>query len=196
MRPGIARSLGARTAALACLAAALTACQPGSGGKLQPSSGQQTGEKGPYGGGSVKLVVGGIEAQVSGDWHSRRGANGLDIQVTYRNLGQQSVVLNAANFRGERGKDRGEIDQVVDITGMDLSDDRTDNDNATQVINVYERLDRGTIQLKPGESRAIQVSVIFPDGVAEFAGGQDVRVAVPVANGMATATFKTKGSWF
>ncbi len=196
----IAFRRGARIAALGCVLASASACQPGYGGTLEPAAGQMRGPDGPYGGGSVSMLSNGIEIRVSGNWRTSRGNTTLDLQAAYRNLGDRTVVLDATDFGTERGqgqgREHGEVMQVVDMTGVDLADDRTDNDEATQVIDVYENRRRGTIRLAPGERRLIEVSAVLPEGIVPVDVGQAITVSVPTVRGTGAAHFETDSGWF
>ncbi len=195
---------GARIAALACILAGASACQPGHGGTLEPAAGQMRGPDGPYGGGSVSMVSNGIDIRVSGNWRTSRGNTTFDLQAAYRNLGDRTVVLDATDFGIERGqgqgqgqaRERGEVMQVVDMTGVDLADDRSDNDAATQVIDVYEKRRRGTIRLAPGERRLIEVSAVLPEDIAPLDDGQAITVFVPTVRGIGEARFEMDSGWF
>ncbi len=111
-------------------------------------------------------------------------------------------MLNATDFGAERGqgqgqgRERGEVMQVVDMTGVNLADDRTDNDEATQVIDVYENRRRGTIRLAPGERRLIEVSAVLPEGIVPLDVGQAITVSVPTVRGTGAAHFETDSGWF
>ena len=187
---------GVRIAAIACILAGATACQPGHGGTLEPAAGRPRGPDGPYGGGSVSLVSNGLEIRVSGGWRTSLGSNTIDVQAAYRNLGDRAVVLDATDFGIARARERGGVAQVVDKTGVDSADDRDDNDEATDVINVYEERRRGTIRLTPGERRLIEVSAFLTEGSAPLDDGQAVSVFVPTVRGTGTARFETNSSWF
>ena len=194
--PNLRSGRGPGAVVLACVLAGTIACQPGHGGTLEPTSGQQTGPDGPYGGGSVSLVSNRLEIRVSGNWRTSRGTNSFDLYAAYHNLGDRPVVLNAATFVANRGNDRGETLQVVDMTGVDLADDRQDNDDATQVINQIEGRKQGTIRIAPGERRLLAVSAYLPDGAADLDDDQKVTVFVPTVRGGGQAIFTTDSSWF
>jgi len=196
----MASGRSALIAAIACILIGATACQPGHGGTLEPAVGQPQGPDGPYGGRSVSVVSNGIEILISGNWRTSMGSNTFDVQTAYRNLGDRPVVLDATGFgiarAGARGRERGGVAQVVDMTGVDSADDRDDNDQATDIINVYEERRRGTIRLAPGERRLIEVSTFLTDGSAPLDDDQAISVFVPTVRGTGTARFETDSGWF
>lgn len=178
-----------RLLGIACLFLSATACQPGRGGNLIPAEGQVEGVPGPYCNGSIHLIGGGVVADVSGRWYTRLSANGVDLQVRYRNAGSRSVTLRGADFASYRSPDRGEPTEVADITGMDLSDDRTDNDDATKLFEVHEGNTAGEVTIAPGETRVLQVMTVMPEGVRSIGGDQTVVAIVPMPTGFARARF-------
>lgn len=177
---------------------ALTAggCQPGSGGSLEPAAGQARGGDGPTGENSVSLVSNALAVEVSGSWHSNGPANRFDLYAVYRNLGDRPVVLDAAAFAADRGRNRGAALSVVDLTGVDYTDDRTDNDEAVSVIDVFNDRKAGTIRIDPGGRRVLSISAYLTDDAVPLADGQSVRVFVPTVRGLGEAIFTVDDGWF
>ena len=179
--------------ALISIAAFTTACQPGSVGPLEAAPGVPRGAPDVYGHSSALVMADGLVAIVSGSWTTRLSANHIDLRVTYRNDGRRVVALSGAGFAARRGGDRAEVTQTSDMTGVDLADARTDNDEARQILSVYNGPPTSTIRIRPGETTIVEATTSFTDGVTDLGAGQDVFVRVPVPDGGRTVGFRTGG---
>lgn len=185
----------ARATLLGCMLAGATACQPGHGGTLEPAAEQGTGPGGPLGGTSVAMVADRLAIQLSGRWRNTGTVNSFVLDATYRNTGDRPVVLDAATFGVERERDRGAVLQVVDMTGVNMADDRTDNDDPLQVINLFENRKAGTITLVPGERRIVTISAYLINGALPIDDDQTIAVTVPGVRGVRQAVFVTGSGW-
>lgn len=166
-----------------------TACQPGRTGSLEPDDGLRQGPRSRYDGPSAMVSAHGMSAAVSGMWTTRLGANSMDVQVAYKNEGDKPATLILGRFATYRGADRAYVMEASDVTGMNLADDRTDNDDARQLLSVYEKKEAGTVDLAPGESMIIEASLSMADGVADLDTDQKVIVQIPLPGAIAKVPF-------
>lgn len=171
------------------------ACQPGRSGPLKPAAGLLSGAPDAYDRPSTIVTTGTLSAIISGSWTTRLEANSVDVRISYRNDGPRPVVMSTTGFAARRGADHAELFDAVDMTGVDLLDDRTDNDEARQIVGDGSGPTSGSITILPGETRIVDSSMAFADGVDSLGAGQDVSIRVPVAGGARAVAFRTARSW-
>lgn len=171
------------------------ACQPGRSGPLKPAAGLPSGAPDAYDRPSSIVMAGPLSATISGSWTTRLEANSVDVRISYRNDGPRAVVMSTTGFAARRGGDHAELFDAVDMTGVDLLDDRTDNDEARQIVGDGSGPTSGSITIRPGEARIVDSSMAFAEGVEPLDAGQDVSIRVPVAGGARAVAFRTARSW-
>jgi len=102
----------------------LSGCQPGSAGPLDPAAGDGVTVEADR----VALVADStIEARVTGRWSSMRG-NSLTIR--YRNASNKPMRIALADIGMQNLADAAGLITVIDSTGVDLADQRKDNDES------------------------------------------------------------------
>mgnify|MGYP004499685067 CR=1 FL=1 len=186
-----------RFCACAILPVVTMACQPGTEGHLEPARGEQRGPEGPDQTGTVAKSDGLVDAHISGHWRSRLDVNRIDVQVRYTNRGRDEVVLDPRTFAAVRERDGATVFEVIDMTGIDHNDARTDNDQPVTIMGSEEtgRTD-AVIRLAPAQTRRIEARLILPEGVADIDTGQEITVAVPAGAGITQARFEADTRWF
>jgi len=174
-----------------------TACQPGQSGYLDPQPGYAQGSRDTYDGPSVRLTYPGLQVDVSGRWTTRLEANTIHAVLSYRNQGSTPRTIDVSGMAAERSGAVGTAAEVYDTTGMDLADERTDNDDATTIIDVYHKKTTGSITVPPGQIRTIEVSIPLPEGIEPLDEDQPITVRLPTSEGSRTAKFVTASTlWF
>lgn len=168
-----------------------SACQPGRGGTLKPADGQTLGAIDRYDRQSVLIRRFSLDVEVSGRWSTRLEANRVNLDVKYVNRGATDVIVTVSDLTVARGADVGSVVDAADVTGADLADDRTDNDDATTIPVVHDAWNRATLRIPAGETRLIDLSVALPEGAPELDDDQDIVVRTPVPGGTIDAGFRT-----
>lgn len=171
------------------------ACQPGRTGPLEPVAGLPPGAPDVYDRPSTIVTTGPLSATISGSWTTRLEANSVDVRISYRNDGPRAVVFSATGFAARRGGDHADLIDAVDMTGVDVIDGRTDNDEPRQIVGDGSDPVSARIRILPGETRIVESSMAFAEGVEPLGAGQDVSIRVPVAGGARAVAFRTARSW-
>ena len=177
---------------------ALAACQPGSFGSFDPVMGGGVARaEGEHGAVAAAVDAGALALRVSGGWASERGQT---LYVRYRNKGAAPVSVALGGFGIRHRLGPAELSSVVDITGQDYGDQRTDNDDAKPVYS-YERNGDAvpSVTVAPGRERLLMIGfTTFPnEGDARVGAGDRVSIAVPVVGGALRLPFECEGSsWF
>ncbi|WP_433910831.1 hypothetical protein [Sphingomonas yabuuchiae] len=181
---------------LGAVALLLTACQPGSGGPLVPVEGTGGAPVVKGGGPSATLRSGAVTVTLSGQWASE-GEQTLDIR--YTNLGTMVVRIDPRDIRLRRGVDPIDTLSVLDMTGVDLADTRSDKDTPGMLIGQDMPGSASPLVLPPGASHVLQANfanagggAADTSGVARVDAGQILTATIPMAGKTVTVSFRAE----
>jgi hypothetical protein len=169
----------------------LSACQPGSAGPLAPVAGSgvtiETGQV-------ALLVDGPIEARVSGRWSS---TTVNELRIRYRNGGTRPVQIALTGIQMQHSLGKAALITAVDVTGVDMTDKREDNDQGKMLfsLDTGEGVGgtRGVLDVPAGATREISCELT---GFAKAGGvvrGDTVVSTIPFSTRSAKATFTAAG---
>lgn len=168
--------------------AALSACQPDSGGDLHPvaSDGIRVEDR--------KFAVlndGAVEARVSARW-SDIGSNSMVIR--YRNGGATPVKISLKNLRMRHAIGEAYVRTAIDSTGVDMTDAREDNNRGKTLFSLDGEADgggqgAGTLEVPAGATREIDASLTSFANEGRVAAGDRVTATVPLVGRNAEMAF-------
>jgi len=173
-----------------------SACQPGTGGTLAPAPGQVVGRLDRSGRPTVVIGRSGVEVEVSGSWSTRRGVSTVHLDVGYLNRNPTDVTVVLSELTAVRGDDVGVATGMIDVTGVDLADDRTDNDDARILFEGYRERRWTTLTIPAGRRKLIDVTITLPQETAPIDDGQGVVVRTPMSGGVDATRFRTTSTGF
>lgn len=181
---------------LGAVALLLTACQPGSAGPLVPIEGTGGAPVVKGGGPSTTLRSGAVTVTLSGQWASE-GEQTLDIR--YINHGTMVVRLDPRDIRLRRGADPIDTLSILDMTGVDLADTRSDNDTPGMLIGEDAPGRASPLVLAPGASHVLQANfanagggAAGTSGVARVDAGQILTATIPMTDKTVTVSFRAE----
>jgi hypothetical protein len=168
----------------------LPACQPGSAGPLDPVAGSgvtvETGQ--------VALLVDGlIEARVSGRWSSKT-VN--ELHIRYRNGGTKPLRIALTGIQMQHSLGKAALITAVDVTGVDMTDKREDNDQGKMLFSLDANGGggaTGVLDLPAGATREISCELTGFAKTGEVVRGDMVISTIPLATRSAKATFTAAG---
>jgi hypothetical protein len=165
----------------------LSACQPGSAGPLAPVAGSGVKvEAGPV----ALLVDGTIEARVSGRWSS---TTVNELRIRYRNGGTTPLRIALTGIQMQHALGKAALITAVDVTGVDMTDKREDNDQGKMLFSVDAAEGGGgtgaVLDVPAGATREISCEFTSFARAGAVARGDTVVSTIPFATRSAKATF-------
>ena len=161
-----------------------TACQRSTGGPLEPvpSAGIEAEQDQ-----SAVLRDGDIIARVTARWSST-GENSL--RINYRNVGKvpRSVAIDGLKMTHSTGE--AALRTVVDATGVDLADTRTDNDQPRVLYALENGIGTPSkLDLSPGASRDVDAELTSFSNDGSVQTDERIVAAIPMGDRTAAVTF-------
>ncbi len=160
-------------------ATALSACQPDSGGDLHPvaSAGIRIEDR--------KIAVltdGAVEARVTARW-SDTGSNSMVIR--YHNGGTTTVKIPVKAIHMRHAIGEAYVRTVIDRTGVDMMDNREDNDQGKTLFSLNGEADgggqgSGVLEVPAGATREIDAFLTSFANEGRVAAGDPVTATVPL----------------
>ena len=184
------QSVGARAMIRALIAAALvlTACGPDSGGPLKPvdAPGVELSQD-PNGDPAATIQSNTVSARVSASWSDIKSQSAL---IVYTNNGPTpvSIELGAMTMTGPAGE--AVVMSVADLTGTNLVDERSDNDEAIVLVQRDgEGVARGKLDLPPGAERRVDASFSSFSNTTAAAAGDAITFHLPMPGASSAIKF-------
>jgi hypothetical protein len=170
-------------AMLLAAAMSLPACQPGSGGPLEPVEGADVRIEADR---VALLSDGGLETRVTGRWSSI-GANSLRIR--YHNGGATPLRIPLAGTRMRHSLGEAVLHTAIDVTGVDMTDAREDNNQGKTLFSLDGRVSAGVLDVPAGATREIDADLTSFPNEGSVTHGDRIAVTVPLVTRRAEVAF-------
>lgn len=166
------------TAPALCLALLAVACSSGDHGPLQPTAGSGVALRSTRGlpNDTARVAGGGISADVVGSW----SADTVIAEITYRSAAAPAALRIDTRIRRA-------ADEVPATSAWDRTVPQPGNAIGRPLL-ATRRLD-----LAPRDRRIVQIEYLRPPKLARFAGGERIRMLVPLPGGQVEVAFDTAG---
>lgn len=159
--------------------ALLPACQPGSGGALDPVVAPGVERQADESYEQAALVaVGPLTARVTGRWSSERAQS---LRITYRNTGPTIARVRVGDLKLQHAIGDSGLRTALDATGVDLTDDRLDNNRSRMLYSIDEQItDSVVLDVPAGTTRVLVADFTSFSNDRTVAAGDRIVATVPV----------------
>ncbi len=176
---------------LAALALTAACSQPNEGAlQAQPGPGVRLGKR-SITADTAEISKNGMHARVWGDWGREAGET---IDIEYRNTQNTAVGIRVDQVRISFKGQQGEVEQISDVSRVNLDDADHDNDTGRSLMGDAESPDRpGTLVIPAHEIRRIQVSFMPFSEPDRPRVDNVVTLTVPLSDSVVTVPLKLAG---